>query len=49
MKSSKKDIKKDFFAAGTQKGELTPMVYKNGKLFVPTSEGMKKAKVHYGY
>lgn len=48
MKSSEKDIKKDFFSAGTQNGELKPMIKKNGKLFVPTSEGLKEVKKEYG-
>lgn len=48
MKSSGKDIKKEFFASGTQKGELKPMIKKNGKLFVPTSNGLKEVKKEYG-
>ena len=46
MKLSEKAIKKEFFAAGTQLGELKPVIYKNGELFVPTSRGLK-AKSEY--
>ena len=48
MKLSEKDIEKAFFAEGTQNGELAPIVYKNGKLFVPTSKGMKEMKKKSG-
>lgn len=48
MKLSKKDIKKEFFKDGTQYGEIKPMVKKNGKLFVPTSDGLKGVKKEYG-
>ena len=43
MKLLGKDIKKDFFADGTQQGELKPIIIKNGVIFVPTSDGLKKS------
>ena len=44
MKLSKKDIK-EFYKDGTQKGELTPVIYKNGKIYIPTNKGLIVKKV----
>lgn len=39
MMSLKKDIKKDFFKDDTLKGEKKPILYKNGKFYIPTDKG----------
>jgi len=43
MKLSKKDIKK--IIAVTKDGEIAPVTYKDGKLYIPTSDGVKVKKI----
>lgn len=44
MKQSAKDIKKEFFKSKEPGGENTPIIFRNGKIIVPTSKGYKNYK-----
>ena len=44
MKQSKKDIKSDFFSSKKAGGESTPIIFKNGKILIPTNNGLKVYK-----
>lgn len=41
MKLSKKDIKKEFFEDKTKQGEIAPILFKKGKIYIPTMDGLK--------